>query len=73
MPKKTRQQKILADSRKSPFQFVASLAAAKNPIQPFSDPDELTAIKKDLTKTMLLATLAIGAELALYFFGKGNI
>lgn len=34
---------------------------------------ELTAIKKDLTKTIVLATVAIAAEVALYWFGKGNI
>lgn len=35
-----------------------------------SDGTELTAIKKDLSKTIILAGIAIAAELVLYWFGK---
>jgi hypothetical protein len=34
---------------------------------------ELPAIKRDLTKTVILAGIAITAELALYWFGRGKI
>jgi hypothetical protein len=34
---------------------------------------ELVAIKKDLTKTVILAGIAITAELALFWFGRGKI
>jgi len=71
MPKKTREQKILADSRRnvSTFHYIPS-------IQPKSeqtiaiDTGELTAIKKDLTKTVVLAAIAIAAELILFWFEK---
>jgi acyl-CoA thioesterase FadM len=37
------------------------------------DVTELVAIKRDLSKTFILATLAIAAELIIYWFGKGKL
>ena len=57
----------------STFQFIAS----PNPKQHVSlttpETSELTAIKKDVTKTVVLAGVAIAAELMLYWFGRGKI
>src|SRR5688572_30372415 len=39
----------------------------------YSDQTELTAIKHDLTKTLILAFVAVSAELALYWLGRGKI
>ncbi len=82
MPKKTRKQKILADKRRhdvgvssdttSPasFQFKASAIVTK-PATP-ENIEELLAIRTDITKTIVLAALAIGAEFIVYwrYFAK---
>ncbi len=52
------------------FKFAPAVSAKTNPVTSASDTAELTAIKRDLTKTVVLALIAIGAELALYWFGR---
>lgn len=39
----------------------------------YSDQTELTAIKHDLTKTLILAFVAVSIELALYWLGRTKI
>lgn len=78
MPKKSKKEKILADLRRkvrteqssvSPtFQFQmkkgqVAPVQTRNPQQS----SELTAIKRDLSKTFILAALAIAAELIIFF------
>ena len=70
MPKKSKREKILADSRRPTFQFVASPILKQSAPQTLADTGELTAIKKDLVKTVILATIAIAAELVLYWFER---
>ncbi len=82
MPKKTKRQKLLADNRRhqsnvsvetsSPvsFQFKATVGSVK-PHTP-ENTQELIAVRNDITKTIILAALAIGAELIVYwkYFAK---
>ena len=51
------------------FQFTAPVSPKRQEAVSVSN-SELTAIKKDLTKTVILATLAIAAELVLYWFER---
>ncbi len=59
--------------RSSTFQFTAPSIAKALPPQTRTDTAELIAIKKDLTKTAILATIAISVEFLLYWFGRGKI
>lgn len=70
MPKKSKREKMLADTRRSTFQFVASPILKQSESHEIADTSELTAIKKDLVKTVILATIAIAAELVLYWFER---
>lgn len=85
MPKKTKREKIIADYRKklqrvqqlhqsssvptNPSSFTArthtSISAARSDRE-----TELAYIKHDLAKTLMLATLAIAGEVALFWFWK---
>ncbi len=67
MPKKSLQEKIAADERRSLYQFRMP-AVRETRVSVVTD--ELTAIKKDLRKTLFLASIAIIAEFALYWFGR---
>jgi hypothetical protein len=67
MPKKSKKEKILADLRRR--------VLTKEPVAPVQTPNpqqssELTAIKRDLYKTCILATLAIAAEVIIYWFRR---
>ena len=94
MPKKSREQKMLADIRRrvrtervistpassipiqehaSTFKFIPSGQVKRQEVVSRAATGELTAIKKDLVKTIVLATIAISAELVLYFLSKGRI
>lgn len=59
---------MLADQRHSvpTFQFQSQPTQAT----PVEDVGELPAIQKDLTKTIILAVLAIGVELLIFFEGR---
>ena len=82
MPKKSKKEKILADLRRrahteqsletSPtFRFqVKKEAVAPIREQVPQNSSELTAIKRDLYKTFILATLAIAAEVIIYWFRR---
>jgi hypothetical protein len=66
MPKKTKKEKLMAEKRRPTYEY-------KNPhvtetsIQKTDDMIELTAIKTDLVKTLILASIAIGIELTIYW------
>ncbi len=81
MPKKTRREKIIADYRKKlqrlpevPHHLSMSvLPLTRESVSTHQlalDPNELSAIKQNIVKTVLLATLAIAGEIALYWFWK---
>ena len=57
----------------STFQFTASRDAAQHIVVPSAATSELTAIKRDLVKTIGLAAVAITAELVLYWTGRGTV
>ena len=61
---------MLADIRRSTFQFVAPSIFKPSAPHDLADTDELIAIKKDLVKTVILATIAIAAELVLFWFER---
>jgi len=84
MPKKTRREKIIADYRKKllfiheaphpqpvpgSYQLAAHHVIKQDPTLAL-DTRELSAIKRDIVKTVLLATIAIAAEVALHWFWK---
>jgi hypothetical protein len=79
MPKKTKRQKILARERRhiplptsSPVAFhFQEPATPSSPIVPSGDREELIFIKKDLTKTLILALIAICIELGVYRMLRG--
>ena len=85
MPKKTKRQKILAEQRRhipsvqipgtiapSPeFHFQESHAPAKS-VENTDDREDLTVIQKDLTKTLILAAIAIIIELGVYRMLRGT-
>ena len=85
MPKKSKKEKILADRRRltqvehiqplpPPFQFPLNNTTSVVPKnESGQSTNELSAVKRDLTKTFILAVLAIAAEVAIYWFGRGNI
>lgn len=52
----------------STFQFRANIPARASDAPTDVQSAELTAIKRDLGKTLLLSACAIGAELGLYWF-----
>ena len=52
----------------STFQFTASASPKRQDITTPVQTTELMAIKRDLTKIIILAAVAIGAELALFWF-----
>lgn len=62
MPKKTRREKILADLR---YQFQASVLPEPTITAQAIDAGDFAAIKKDLTRTLILAAAAISVELLL--------
>lgn len=81
MPKKSKKEKILADLRRRvhtepsvttpTFRFQLKKEADAAPRQTTgSQKTELTAIKKDLSKTVILAALAIAAEVIIYWFKR---
>ena len=82
MPKKSKKEKILADLRRRvrteqsleappTFRFqVKKEAVAPAHTQKPQQSSELTAIKRDLYKTCILATLAIAAEVIIYWFKR---
>ena len=86
MPKKTRREKIIADYRNKlrlihdvhppPISATASFqSTTHHPLPKHSatvalDPKENSAIRRDLVKTVLLATIAIAAEFGLYWYWK---
>lgn len=85
MPKKTRREKIIADYRKklnrileapsqqsvSPYQITNQHASKQNLADHLTlDATELSAIKRNIAKTVLLAGLAVAGEIALYWFWK---
>lgn len=66
MPKKSKKEKILADLRREvrteqPLTPPQPVRAGVGP-----QSSELTAIKRDLSKTFILAALAIAAEVIIY-------
>lgn len=85
MPKKSKKEKILADRRRlarvaqvqpaSPsFQFqLADIPSFESKSSSGQSVKELSAVKRDLTKTFILAALAIAVEVAIYWFGRGKI
>mgnify|MGYP001566810278 CR=1 FL=1 len=86
MPKKTRREKIIADYRNklrlihdvhlpSVSATVSFQPTTHQPLPKHSttfalDPKEFSAIRRDLVKTVLLATIAIAAEFGLYWYWK---
>ncbi len=60
MPKKSKREKIIADMRRA-------VPAVFREITPSENTQELTLIKRDLTKTVLFAAIAIGVEIILYW------
>lgn len=71
MPKKTRKQKILSDQRKqitpaSPFTFSYSANPTLN--SPISGRDDITYIKQDLFKTVVIGGIFLVLEAGLYMF-----
>lgn len=87
MPKKSKRDKIIADLRRKipknsdlehtnevKYTFSPAYSSPRNTHpSPPADNKELSFIKKDLTKTIILATVAISFELALFWIKKGNI
>lgn len=88
MPKKTKREKIIAELRRhstSPshplehrdiaepvrpaFAFQAS---AKNTASLQSNTEELTVIRHDLLRTIILALIAVGIELSIYWKISGK-
>lgn len=60
MPKKSKREKMIAEIRRQ--------APAPYHVSPSSEAtQDLTLIKRDVTKIVFLAALAIGAELLLYW------
>lgn len=86
MPRKTRQQKIIADLRRKVQNLEISYTPVtetskpetvkKTPVQPAKKIDtarftaDANLIKKDLRKTFIISSLAIVAELVLYLATK---
>lgn len=82
MPKKTRQEKIIADLRRKLAQtrtveYIIPKSKPETPAikQPTVTPNpsplpsfSLGLVKKDLTKTLLLTIIAISLEVVLYFY-----
>jgi hypothetical protein len=72
MPKKTKKEKILAEQRRhSPLPSISQNAfafrvAQKDTIQPQPNTEELTVIRHDLIRTIILALVAVGIELGIY-------
>lgn len=76
MPKKTRREKILAELHRKTYEPLIASSAPQYayqavPTQPQSVTleyvTEYRAIKIDLLKTLVLASIAIGVEVMLYF------
>lgn len=75
MPKKTKRQKILAhDHRQSGMSYQFNQIETNNPPLVKNTYDHILpqtkAIYSDLTKTLLLATVAISIEIFLFVFRK---
>lgn len=77
MPKKTRREKIIADSRNKlhtpsahVYQFKVQPASLKQALDQSEQTAELIQIKRDLAKTILLAVGAFGMEFGLFWFWK---
>ena len=68
MPKRTRRQKLLADQRHDQLHLAPtfSFQAQQTQEKRSEDVSELTAIRSDLIKTIILAIIAIGVELVLF-------
>src|SRR5258706_9533955 len=63
-----------AEQQAPTFQFqLTKKQPTYPPAQTYSDQAELIAIKRDLTKTLVLAFIAVSIELALYWFSRGKI
>ncbi|KKW10516.1 MAG: hypothetical protein UY49_C0020G0010 [Microgenomates group bacterium GW2011_GWC1_49_7] len=72
MPKKSKREKIKADVRRT-YTFEAILPEKNLPAgKTREETTELHLIKQDVTKTIILAILAISAELVLYWWRKGT-
>ena len=79
MPKKTKKQKMLADRRHDQqpldmppvlsFQFQPGQTQkqTQTPTKTPEDVSELAAVRADLIKTIILAVLAVGIELSVYW------
>jgi hypothetical protein len=59
-----------SDPPVSPFHFQVTQTPGK-PVENVDDKEELIVIKKDLTKTLILALIAIVIELGLYRMLRG--
>jgi len=65
MPKKTKREKIMAEHRRETFVFRAPQKDTTTPLP--ADTEELKVIKHDLAWTIILAVVAIGIELGIYW------
>lgn len=82
MPKKSKKQKLRAKSQRAvkhaaytqtataapTYSFEA--APKRTPMKPMIDAPTLTAIKMDITKSIVLAAIAISVEIVLYIVMK---
>jgi hypothetical protein len=82
MPKKTKKQKLQAEKRRhsithspevTPPTFSLHLKEEQQrKIDKTNNEEELQVIKKDLTKTIILAVIAIGIELGVHSMLRGT-
>lgn len=67
MPKKTKQAKIRAESRRIDWPLEDPKNDTSTPALTPERITQITTIRSDLAKTIVLATVAISAEFFLYF------
>jgi hypothetical protein len=73
MPKKTKREKMIAELRRHSLSpqvahpVFAFQSSAKNTASLQSNIEELTIIRHDLIRTIILALIAVGIELTIYW------
>ncbi|MBI5448888.1 hypothetical protein HY948_01070 [Candidatus Gottesmanbacteria bacterium] len=77
MPKKTRREKMIADTRNTPhtvggnvYQFNRSSLPITPSFVSSTQMGELAQIKRDLAKTIFLASIALVVEFGLWWYWK---
>lgn len=75
MPNKTRKDKMRADTNRykmasSPLTYTAPFLQSTTSLKSANEDHDLTFIRRDLLKTVILASLFIGSEIVLSIYSR---